>query len=61
MKTNKSYRKRLKLTRNGKIVSRKPGQNHYNSKDSGRASLAKGRTVEVAMSNRDRRRFMVGI
>ena len=27
MKTNKSYTKRLKVTKNGKIIARKPGQN----------------------------------
>jgi ribosomal protein L35 len=34
MKTNKSYSKRLKLTKNGKVISRKPGFNHFNSKQS---------------------------
>jgi len=28
MKTNKSYSKRLKRTRNGKLIARKPGFNH---------------------------------
>ena len=34
MKTNKSFSKRLKVTRKGKIVARKPGQNHFNAKES---------------------------
>jgi ribosomal protein L35 len=34
MKTNKSYSKRLKLTKNGKVLSRKPGFNHFNAKKS---------------------------
>jgi len=34
MKTNKSYSKRLKVTKNGKIISRKPGFNHFNAKQS---------------------------
>ncbi len=34
MKTNKSYTKRLKITKNGKIISRKPGFNHFNAKQS---------------------------
>jgi ribosomal protein L35 len=34
MKTNKSFTKRLKVTRKGKIVARKPGQNHFNAKES---------------------------
>ncbi len=33
MKTNKSFTKRLKVTRRGKIVARKPGQNHFNAKE----------------------------
>ena len=40
MKTNKSYSKRLKLTKNGKILSRKPGFNHFNAKQSRTAQLA---------------------
>ena len=34
MKTNKSFSKRLKVTRRGKITARKPGQNHFNAKES---------------------------
>jgi ribosomal protein L35 len=40
-KTNKSYTKRLRITRNGKILSRKPGQNHFNAKESRSAQLKK--------------------
>jgi ribosomal protein L35 len=40
MKTNKSYSKRLKLTKNGKVISRKPGFNHFNAKQSRRTQLA---------------------
>lgn len=31
-KTNKSFQKRLKITRTGKILTRIPGQNHFNAK-----------------------------
>jgi len=58
MKTNKSYTKRLKVTKNGKILSRVKGQNHFNSKNSGRDGIAKGRTIPFVMSNRDKRRFL---
>jgi len=34
MKTNKSYMKRLKVTKSGKILGRKVGQNHFNAKES---------------------------
>jgi ribosomal protein L35 len=44
MKTNKAFLKRLKITRNGKIIARKAGQNHFNAKESRRTQLRKGRT-----------------
>ncbi|OGF82571.1 hypothetical protein A3B18_01245 [Candidatus Giovannonibacteria bacterium RIFCSPLOWO2_01_FULL_46_13] len=31
-KTNKSFAKRLKVTRRGKVLARIPGQNHFNAK-----------------------------
>jgi len=40
MKTNKSYSKRLKLTKNGKVISRKSGFNHFNAKQSRTKQLA---------------------
>ncbi|OGI68245.1 hypothetical protein A2738_02140 [Candidatus Nomurabacteria bacterium RIFCSPHIGHO2_01_FULL_42_15] len=40
MKTNKSYSKRLKITKSGKILSRKPGFNHFNAKQSRTKQLA---------------------
>lgn len=58
MKTNKSYTKRLKVTKNGKIIGRKAGQNHFNAKQSGRSRLNRKRTVLVTMKSRDRRRFL---
>jgi ribosomal protein L35 len=60
MKTNKSFTKRLKVTRNGKIVGRKPGQNHFNAKQSGRKRLARKRTVDITLSKRITRRFLPG-
>lgn len=60
MKTNKSYSKRLKVTRKGKILARKPGQNHFNAKDSGQQRLAKGRTSVITMNNKDKARFLSG-
>jgi ribosomal protein L35 len=45
MKTNKSYSKRLKLTKNGKVLSRKPGFNHFNAKQSRTTQLA-GKTSQ---------------
>ena len=43
MKSNKSYSKRLRVTRKGKVIARKSGQNHFNAKDSGTAGQKKAR------------------
>lgn len=34
-KTNRSLRKRIKITGSGKITKRPPNQGHFNAKDSG--------------------------
>ena len=49
MKTNKSFSKRLKITKNGKIISGKPGFNHFNAKQSRSKQLAgrKGRNFII--------------
>jgi ribosomal protein L35 len=57
-KTNKSYTKRLKVTKNGKILARSTGQNHFNAKESGRANQKKNRQVDFPMSNKDIARFI---
>ena len=61
IKTNKSYTKRLKVTKNGKITSRRAGQNHFNAKERTRASFKKGRSVAVVMDNKSRSRFLATI
>lgn len=40
-KTNRSLIKRIKITGSGKVLKRKPGQNHFNAKDTGSAGLKK--------------------
>lgn len=52
-KTNKSFTKRLKVSKNGKITARKAGQNHFNAKENRRSQLAKKRSVGFPMSNKD--------
>lgn len=61
IKTNKSYSKRLKVTKNGKIIARKTGQNHFNSKESGSSQLKKSKGVEFHMSNKERSRFLINV
>ena len=58
IKTTKSYAKRFKVTRNGKILSRKPGQNHFNAKERSRTSTSKHRMVRVHMDNKAKSRFL---
>ncbi len=58
MKTNKSYNKRLRVTRNGTIVARKAGQNHFNAKESSKTKGAKRRTHSLTMNASDRARFL---
>ena len=58
VKTNKSFTKRLKITKNGKIIARKAGQNHFNAKESRRAQLAKNRGVAFPMSNKVKADFI---
>ncbi len=60
MKTNKSYTKRIRVTKNGKLVARKAGQNHFNAKERNRTKSAKRRSVNLAVSNRVMRRFFPG-
>ena len=54
MKTNKSYTKRLKLTKNGKIKARKPGFNHFNAKQSRSKQLSGKVGQDFKMSNKDK-------
>jgi ribosomal protein L35 len=58
MKTNKSYTKRLKVTKNGKLIGRKPGQNHFNAKENRRSQIAKKRSAPFVMSRKSRSRFL---
>ncbi|MBI5139430.1 50S ribosomal protein L35 [Candidatus Nomurabacteria bacterium] len=52
MKTNKSYSKRLKITKNGKILSRKPGFNHFNAKQSRTTQLAGRKGKNFVIKNK---------
>ncbi len=60
MKTNKSFTKRLRVTRKGKIIARAPGNNHFNAKRSSRVRLSKGRPVGMSMTSVLRSRFLAG-
>lgn len=49
MKTNKSYTKRLKITKNGKVQARRAGKNHFNAKESRSTQLnnKKNQTITI--------------
>jgi ribosomal protein L35 len=61
MKTNKSFTKRLKVSKNGKIKGRKTGQGHFNAKESGRQNIAKKGSRDIEFSNKITRRFLPGM
>lgn len=58
MKTNKSYSKRLKATKGGKLIARKPGHCHFNAKESGSKQLDKKRTQAITLDNKKQGRFL---
>lgn len=59
-KTNKSYSKRIRVTRNGKLVVRAKGQNHFNAKASGGKRRAKRASITLALSKKVRANFLKG-
>lgn len=58
MKTNKSYTKRLKVTKNGKILARRPGQNHFNAKETASTTHVKSTYKIIKLKNKDRGRYL---
>lgn len=55
---NKSFTKRLKLTKNGKILTRKGGINHFNAKKSRGKQMKIKRPGTMLLSNKNRGRFL---
>lgn len=60
MKTNKSYSKRIRVTRKGKLMARAKGQNHFNAKASGSERSGKRRPVAIKLTMKVRHRFLPG-
>ncbi len=58
MKTNKSFTKRIKITKNGKIVARKPGQNHFNAKEGRSTQMSGNRSQLLALSPKVSQRYI---
>lgn len=60
IKTNKSYTKRMKITKNGKILVRAAGQDHFNARERTRTSMGKHRMLSIGhnMKNKAKSRFL---
>ncbi|MFH1979124.1 MAG: hypothetical protein ABII97_01955 [Patescibacteria group bacterium] len=57
-KTNKSFSKRLKITKKGKVVQRKPGIGHFNAKESRKKQLIKKRSKILGVAKKTLDGFM---
>ena len=55
---NKSFAKRLKVTRGGKLLARKPGQNHFNAKAPRSKMLAKRKSRSITFSKKTTQRYI---
>ena len=51
IKTHKGTSKRFKKTGSGKLVHRKTGQDHFNSRESGKTTKNKRRDMVLTKSN----------
>ena len=58
MKTNKSYAKRVKVTKSGKVLVRKAGINHFNAKMSRKSQLNAKKLNTLPMSAKSKARFL---
>lgn len=58
MKTNKSFTKRIKITRRGKLIARKPGQNHFNAKESRAKQMGQRRNQTLTMTKKVSQRYI---
>lgn len=47
MKTNKSITKRIRVTKNKKLVRRAAGQNHFNARSTGKEGRKKHQTQNI--------------
>ena len=48
IKTHKATAKRFRITRNDKIIKRKAGQDHFNTRESGNTTRHKRRDIGIA-------------
>lgn len=57
-KTNKSLQKRIKITRRGKILKRKPGQIHFRAKQKRSKQLNRKRLENFNISKKELKHYM---
>jgi len=57
-KTNKSYSKRIKVSKNGKLTTRKKGQNHFNAKKSGQGRMQDRNPQTIELQPDAKARFL---
>lgn len=57
-KTNKSFKKRLKITKNKKVKSRRAGKNHFNAKESGEKKHKRRRQLDFKLKADDKSRYL---
>ncbi len=50
--------KRLKLTKNGKVVARHPGQNHFNAKEGRPGQMANNRSQLLTLTKKVSQRYI---
>lgn len=50
MKTHKTVSKRIKVTKSGKLLKRKAGQDHFNARERGKTTRGKRRDISVNAS-----------
>ena len=51
LKTHQSIAKRFKITKKGKIIKKKAGQDHFNARESGNVTRAKRRPTQMSKVN----------
>ncbi len=49
-KTVKAVAKRFKITKKGKVLKRKAGQDHFNARETGKIKRTKRRDIEIDKS-----------
>lgn len=59
LKTLKTLSKRVKVTKNGTVLARRSGQDHFNSRQTGNQTRRKRR--DISLSKREQRALKAGL